>query len=184
MELKEYIAIIKKNILIIVIATVMGAAIAFYFSLNFQTGYKFEQSFFLTSQETSADTAQNSYYSLEKARDFTDSAVAILQSPDFIGSLDTNGSVAVRKLAPQVIKITVTAPDPQLAKSTMAKVVSSFNAAIGKLQPNSNFQINLVGKIPDSQPAGPSPKIVLAFGAVCGFVVSLIAIGLKTYFRL
>ncbi|MDO8487164.1 MAG: hypothetical protein Q7S45_02650 [Candidatus Curtissbacteria bacterium] len=194
MELRQYIAVIKKNILISVVATVLGAVVAFYFSLNFQAGYKFEQTFFLSSlretstlispQETSADTPQNSYYSLEKARDFTDSAVAILQSPDFTGSLDTKGSVAARKLAPQVIKITTIEGDRQSAKSAMGKVASSFNAKIKELQPSSTLQINTIGKVPDPEPAGPSSKIVLAFGAAFGFVVSLIAIGLKTYFRL
>lgn len=184
MEFKEYIELIKQNILIIVIAMVLGAVVAFYFSTNFQAGYKFEQDFFLSPQETSADTPQNSYYSLEKARDFTDTAVAILQSPDFVGSLGTKGSVAIRKLAPQVIKITATEGDPQSAKTTVGKVASSFNAEIGKLQPSSTFQISTIGKVPDPRPAGPSPKIVLAFGAACGFVVSLVAIGLKTYFRL
>ena len=184
MEFREYVEIIKKNILIIALTTVLGVAVAFYFSLNFLSGYKFEQTLLISPQETSVDTPQNSYYSLEKARNFTDTAVAILQSPDFAISLDTQGSVAVRKLAPQVIKITTIAQDRQSAKSLMAKVANSFNAEIAKLQPSSTFQINTIGKVPDPQSAGPSPKIVLAFGAASGFVVSLIAIGLKTYFRL
>lgn len=184
MELKEYLEIIKKNILIIVLLTVLGAAVAFYFSQNFQSGYKFEQTLFISPQETSADIPQNSYYSLEKARNFTDTAVAILQSPDFTSSLDVQGSVATRKLAPQVIRITTVAQDRQLAKSLMGEVINSFNTKIKELQPSSIFQINTIGKVPDSQPASPSPKIVLAFGAASGFVVSLIAVGLKTYFRL
>ncbi len=184
MELRQYIDIIKKNILIITLVTLLGAAVAFYFSLNFQSGYKFEQDFFLLSQGTLADTLQNSYYSAEKAINFTDTAVAILQSPDFANDLDIKGSVATRKLAPRVIQITTITPDRQSAKTLMGQVVSSFNAKIGKLEPSSTFQINTIGKVPDSKPAGPSPKIVVVFGAAFGFVVSLVAIGLKTYFRL
>ncbi|MBI2598802.1 hypothetical protein HYW40_01075 [Candidatus Curtissbacteria bacterium] len=188
MELKLYIAIIKKNILIITLITFLGAAIAFYLSLNLQSGYKFAQTFYILDQNTvpslPADTAQNSYFTQEKARNFTDTAVAILTSPDFTGDLDIQGSISVRKQAPQVIKITTLAQDQEAAKSLMEKVITSFNAKILKLQPSSAFQINAIGKVPDPEPANPSPKIVLAFGAASGFVVALITVGLKTYFRL
>ncbi|MEX2028266.1 MAG: hypothetical protein WD988_02090 [Candidatus Curtissbacteria bacterium] len=204
MELKEYIKTVKKNILIILLLIALGAAIALYFSINFKSGYKLEQSFFISSsretsspisssretssltspQETSADSPQNSYYSLEKARNFTDTAVAILASPDFSGSLNAPGSIAIRKQAPQVIKITAIAPQPQLAKSLMEKTISAFNTKLSQLQPSPAFQMSAIGKIPEPNNMNSSPKILLAFGAATGFVTSLIVIGLKTYFRL
>jgi capsular polysaccharide biosynthesis protein len=194
MELKEYVEVVKKNILIIFLLTFLGGAVALYFATNFKSGYRLEQDFFISSsRETSSlaspqqaltDSPQNSYYSQEYARNFTDTAVAILASPDFAGSLNTPGSIAIRKEAPQVIKITTIASDPQLAKSLMEKVTSIFNGKIRELQPSTTFQINAIGKVSEPRQANPPPKIVLAFGAAAGFVTSLAVIGLKTYFRL
>lgn len=187
MELKQYVDIIKKNILIIALLTLLGAAIALYLSSNLQSGYKFAQTFYISDQNTQqapADTAQNSYFIQEKVRNFTDTAVAILQSPDFSNGLDTQGSISVRKQAPQVIKITTLAPNQESAKSLMEKVTASLNAKIAQLSPGSAFQIKAVGQPPPPQVAGPSPKITVVFGALAGLTVSLIVTSLKTYFRL
>lgn len=185
MELKTYIEILKKNIVIIVLVTLLGAAIGFYFSKSTQTGYQFDQTFFLSSQgTTSNDTAQNSYYTLEKARDFTDTAVAIIQSPDFASNLNSGGEISVRKQAPQIVKITAVATDAKSAKTLMADIVGVFNAKIQNLSSFAPFQLEPIGPVPAPHIAALSPKIVIAFGLAAGFVASLVVISFKTYFRL
>ena len=185
MELKQYIEILKKNIVIIVLVTLFGTVIGFYFSKSAQTDYQLDETFFISSQETTpTDTAQNNYYNLEKSRDFTDTAIAILQSEDFTSGLTPSGPISVRKQAPQVVKITANAKNAQEASSLMENTKNSFNEKIQTLLASNSFQLKPIGNSRAPQAANLSPKIAIVFGSAAGFVVSIIVISLKTYFRL
>ncbi len=185
MELEEYIKVIKKNMLIVAVLTLLGLVVAYYFSKNFQSGYLASQTFYISQDQSqqAQDASQSSYFTQEKARNFTDTAVAILQSSDFKNSLATRGAISVNKVAPQVIRITAAADDTTSAKNLMENVVSSFISKIKELSPTPS-QLKSVDKLPEPQVAALSPKIILAFGAAVGFATSLAVIGLKTYFRL
>lgn len=182
MELEHYIKVIKKNILIVAVLTLLGLAVAYYFSKNFQSGYLASQTFYI-SQDQTQDATQSSYFTQEKARNFTDTAVAILQSVDFKNSLAARGAISVNKVAPQVIRISAIAADSTSAKNLMESVVNSFNTKIKELS-LAPSQLKPVDKLPEPQIAALSPKIILAFGAAVGFAASLLVIGLKVYFRL
>lgn len=194
MELKTFLEILKKNFPIIVFLSVLGIVLAYYFSSNFQNGYTFEKTFYITfqdvptestipSQELKLDNANSGYFTQEKARNFTDSALAILQSPDFSRELESEDQVTARKLAPQVIKLTVTSLDPQAAKILMDKTVKNFNKSVASIT-STNFELKPVGQAANPAKTTLSKKVLLVFGALAGFSLSLTVIGLKTYFRL
>ncbi len=182
MELEQYTKVIRKNIFIVIALIILGAGVAFYFSANFRPGYQASQTFYI-SQDQTQDATQNSYFTQEKARNFTDTAVSILQSPDFRNSLAAAGAVTASKLAPQVIRITATAQDTASTKNLMETAVLTFNSKVKELS-QAPSQLKSIGKAPEPQITALSPKIILAFGALAGFTASLIVVGLKTYFRL
>lgn len=183
MELKEYLKIITKNAWAILIFAAFGALIAFAISGRASATIQLEQLFFLPAQNVPSQ--QNSdYYSQERARNFTDTAVAILESPDFAMELTSPGSLSVRKVAPQVIRLTTSANDHQSAKSRLDESVAAFNSKMQELTSSPSYELKAVGSGPHRTFAQPTKKVATIFGALAGGVFALFVIGLKNYFRI
>ena len=186
MELTAYIKIIKKNILVIILLPVVGSLLAFYLSTKIQKGYGFAQTFYVAPEQSTLQPQltpdQSSYFTQEKVRNFTDTAVSILESPDFARDLAASGAISIHKAAPQLIQITASSTDPQNAKTLMEKTVNTFNLKLKSL--SLDFQIKAIGTPAAPQKAVIASKIVVAFGAFAGLAVAILALSLKMYFRL
>jgi len=186
-ELKQFINILKKNIFFIVFFGVLGVVVALFFALKFSSGYQQSQLFYVNSPEESTQSVYNfeGYFAQEKARNFTDTAVAILTSPDFLKDVSNqSAAVGIRKLAPQVIRITVTASDPQVPAESINKIAAAFNQKLsGLTQENKAVTIKPIAKIQEPVFAGPDKKVLIAFGLMAGVVFAILTIGLKIYFK-
>ncbi|OGD87350.1 hypothetical protein A3D81_02285 [Candidatus Curtissbacteria bacterium RIFCSPHIGHO2_02_FULL_40_17] len=204
MELAEYIKILKKNAYLVALFTVLGIALALVFVSKINKGPRYEQLFFIMSvseeERTPAERTGESiastkeaqdavyrfegFYATEKARNFTDTALAIILSPDFKNEVTTQATaLSARKIAPQLIRLSIYAANLDSARSTMNKTKDRFNQKIVDLTGDSEFQLKPIGTAIVPVTAQPQPKALIIFGAIAGFVFALVTIGFKTYFK-
>lgn len=188
MELKTYLKDFEKFKIFILTTVIIGGLLAFIISSNTQSGYSLSQTFFISSNiiKKSEDLSANEdYFAQEKARNFTDSAIAILESEDFKSKVAEDGqSFSVRKLAPQVIKITSSASDPQGASLLMAKIPNQFNLKISSLDENSPLALKEISPAKDPSFIKADKKIYTIAGLVLALALALFTVSLKTYFKL
>lgn len=187
MELKEYIRILKQNLLTIVIFTGLSVVIGMLYSSKLTPGYKLEQVFFIQSisdqskgQIPSPIAQLTDPSAMDEARNFTDTAVALLKSKD----LNQSANVSVEKVAPQLIKVTVTAQNPNEAKSDMERVAINFNSKIENLIDQNSLQIKAVGSPPEAAANIIDKNIILALSFFIGLTLAVFIISLKNYFKL
>lgn len=186
MELKELISIIRKNWQIVVALSVTGVVLALFLTAKMSKNYVQTQTLFVSAKQQPPDTTSTSpaYYDQEKARNFTDTAVAILQSPDFKNSvLGPGESTSTKKEAAQVLTITASAPTPEAASQLMEKTITTFNNNLVNLN-NQETLLKQVGKNQEPHLPAVNRKVYLLAGLLLGLAASVAAISLKTYFRL
>ncbi|OGD85540.1 hypothetical protein A2164_00850 [Candidatus Curtissbacteria bacterium RBG_13_35_7] len=190
MDLKEFIKIIKNNLIFIALLVLIGAFSAVFSAKLISSGYRHTQTFFLQDPQNQDQSIPNirseSYFQQEKSRNFTDTAIAILESADFKKDvLGEGGSLTVRKMAPQVIRLTYTNPLPDSNNSQLSAVVAHFNTKIQSLTESTpSAQLKSI-----STPASPvyssiNSQILFVFGALLGGAFALFIISLKNYFKL
>lgn len=180
MELKQYIAILKKYWLFMAFFALAGAAIAALTAPNLTAGWRLEQTFLLQAPELEQDS-QDRYYQQEIARNFTDSAVAILTSPSFSADVNAPGTVSARKIASQVIRITVSFPNQQDTADTLTKTVLALNQKLAGLN---KLQLEALGTASGPYFWAVDAKIAAPAGALLGLAMAIFIVALKTYFKL
>lgn len=186
MELRQYLKILQKNIVFILTISLSGAILAVLVTRSLPSGYQKSQTFFLSQPEGEAGQLPE-YYAQEKARNFTDTAVAILDSPDFKREVVSPGQdLAIRKTAPQIIRITIAAQSSQSAQELMASVTNTFNSKLATLLQNQGgiSQLKEIGVSQDPERKVMDKKVFTISGLILGFAAAITAISLKTYFKL
>lgn len=184
MELKDYIKILKNNLPIIAACSLLGILIAIFMTKSLPNGYLQTQTLFVHTP-SSQNQQNGSFYSQEQSRNFTDTAVAILESADFKSLTDVQGSTRVKKLAPQVINLTTVAKDPQLTKDLMEKTISSFNSKLNQVTEGQNqLQLKQISAAVNPSKIIVNTKVYALSGLIVGLAFAILAISLKTYFRL
>ncbi|MBI2327136.1 hypothetical protein HYU92_02350 [Candidatus Curtissbacteria bacterium] len=188
MELKQYLAIFKKYSVFILAFAAVGAASAFIVAARLPSGYRLDQLFYLWPAQNQSDNFYNfdGFYAQEKARNFTDTAVAILASPDFLKEVtQPYESIAVRKTAPQLIRITSIGSTPEDTQILMQKTLTSINQKLTSLaSPNPQVQLRAISQDKEVTYQAPNKKILIPFGAIIGAILAIFIAGLKTYFKL
>jgi|SRR3990172_7415119 len=187
MEIKQFLAIFKKYWLFILVFVCLGAAIAYLFTSTLPSGYRQEQLFFISStQENFEGYNFEGYYGQEKARNFTDTAVAILESQQFQGEVSAqNANISARKITPQLIRITVTADVPEEAEKLIPEIVSNFNRKmLDLIGTNETIQIKTISPPSPAYFVAPEKKIFIPATAAIGAIFGIFIVGLKTYFKL
>ncbi|MBI3342037.1 hypothetical protein HY024_02855 [Candidatus Curtissbacteria bacterium] len=195
MELNDYLKIIRKNLLFIAVVTIVALLLGNFASKRLKNGFRLEQSFLIVTtldQPTSQQTGQPSnsydysgYWEQEKARNFTDTAVALFQNPDFNASLlSPSTSIAVQKTAPQLFKVTISSANISDAKFDLDRLSVQFNQKLKTIAPQDSLQIIQVGTPQEPTLSKFDPKIITAASALLGLTISVILIAIKSYFRL
>lgn len=174
MELKAFLKILSKYLLLILAFAILGL-IAAYALAKAPQGAQVEQLFFIPPSADSADL-QAAYYGQETARNFTDTAVSILESADFRSSVPAQGQITARKVAPQLIRISATANDAGAAKNLMETTINSFNQKFPQ-------KLSAVGQGPHEVIPRPSKHIMLAAGLITGIIFALFVVSIKEYFK-
>ena len=178
--------ILSKYIYLFIPIIILGAVIGAKSAKLLPSGYSQSQLFFLASPQESA--SQNNYYSpffsQENARNFTDTAAAIIRDEQFLNEVSADHpSVAVQKVAPQLIRITVTSPGANLAQ-ILDQIPQIYNQKITLLSEGSAATIKAVSPATTPVYFALSGPILAAVGAILGLLFSLIVIGLKVYLKL
>lgn len=193
MELKSYIKLLTNNFLFILICVVVACGIAYYTTINSQSGYVLEQTYYLQEQQSEPLTTLEStqaqvtdkYYKQETARNFTDTAVAILNSPDFSNQfVQKPSTIMAEKVAPQLITLKVSAPDASEPQFLLERTVIGFNQNVRQLTPGNSIELKAVGSLPSPQIASLDTKVIVSAGALLGFALGVCVVALKTYLRL
>lgn len=190
MELKKFLNIIKKNIIFILLLALFAGFISFFSSGLFSSGYSQSRLFFIAQSISQIPPGQGynfeGFYTQEKSRNFTDTAVAILESSDFANEvLNPQNSLSVRKVAPQVVRITISAQTPQSLNGEIEKIASEFNSKISHLSASTqSAELKPVGEASELTFLGLNSKILFVFGLLLGTTFALFIIGLKNYFKL
>jgi len=176
MELKEFIKILKSYLAVIIVLAIVGAASGFYSTRYFSSGYHHTQDFFL---------AEN-FFTQEKARDFTDSAIAILESPDFKDEVISSGdTLIVRKLAPQVIRLNYISQNADAGNSQLQSITQKFNSKIQTLTESTQAsQMKAVGNFQPPRYSSLNKSVLAVAGTLLGIIFALFVIGLKNYFKI
>lgn len=183
MELRELVKIIRKNSIFLFAAMLGGFLLAILLTQKLPSGTKAQKLIFLVPKEenTSSTYRFDGYYSQEKARNFTDTAVAILENTAL--TQGTQGQTEIKKIAPQLIKITVSSTSTQEAQMALAKADELSRQKIEDLT-NLSITTKALSQKPDIFAFSPSKKIYATAGMLLGLIFASLIIGLKDYFRL
>lgn len=183
MELKNLVKLLKQDLYFIVGLVLAGALIGLYSTRFLPATYRQSQVFFISGPEA-AGSSQDLFYKEENARNFTDTAVAILQSEEFIKS-QAPIALEARKLAPQVIRITVQSASRENLTSSLENVSASFNQKIASLQEATrSSRLVPIAKAQEPSFFALNRATISAFGAVLGLIFSILSIALKYYFKI
>ncbi len=188
MELKQFLKIFKDNLTFIVILAFVGAIISLISANFLPSGYSASRVYFVVGQNGGATLNGynfDNYFRGENARNFTDTAVAALSSPDFANTvLPGTDSLTVRKLAPQVIKITLSAHTSEDLNSNIEKIATRFNTQITELEGSSASQLRPIADATKPSFFALNKPILFVFGLILGVSVAIFILGAKNYFRL
>lgn len=190
MELKDFLKIIKDNVITLIILVALGAFFGFYSTKYFASGYHHNQTYFLTDSSTQIQPQQNvkseNFFSQEKAGNFTDSTIAILDSPDFKSEvLNTGDSLIVRKIAPQVIRLTLVSPIADSENPKLNTIVEKFNLKIKDLAGSTqSSELKAIGSAQPPSHSSLNRSVLTAAGSLLGILFAFFTIGVKNYFKL
>src|SRR3989344_487222 len=189
MDLREIYKLLRSQIYFVVALVILGAIIGAQSAKFFPSGYSKSQLFFLTTTQSPGpgqDSYFAPYYAQEVARNFTDSAVALMASQEFLQELlHAGSSVTIRKVAPQLIRITAQSPNPADLNGPLEKISKAYNQKIAEISPDA-YASQLKAVSPPTPPAffALNAQILAIAGAVLGLASSLLIVGLKVYLKL
>lgn len=190
MELNEFITLVKKYIVLIVIFALIGAVLGVSSTKFFSSGFNHQRFYFLTDPspdiQENQDYRSENYFLQEKSRNFTDTAVAILDSPDFKNEVLGPGDLLqVRKVAPQLVRLNLISQSADSNFSKLQKVTVVFNRKIQNLTESTpTSQLKPVGSVSSPSYSSLNSRVLLVFGAILGAAFALLIIGLKNYHKI
>ncbi|KKR50946.1 MAG: hypothetical protein UT84_C0004G0009 [Candidatus Curtissbacteria bacterium GW2011_GWA1_40_16] len=189
MELKKYLEITKNNALFIVVIALIGAFSAYFIAPHLESGYWAQSTFYLSNQLQEATQPQGydfgGYFLQSTAINATDTAVAILESGSFQSQAKSAGTtIAVNKIAPQVIRITATAQDSGAPKSQMESIPDAFSKKMKELNPvGPTLTLSPISGQIDVAYHSLNSKVLALAGFGLGIIFAFLILGLKTYLK-
>lgn len=169
------------------VLSAFGAMVGYWSAKFFPSGYQQTQLFFITSQKIqNEDSNLEKYFKQENSRNFADTAVAILESGDFQGEvLGPSQSLTVRKIAPQLIRLTLVRPSREFANEPIQKVAQHFNQKVqGLSQSTASAALEPIGTATQPVFSALNKYVLSAGGFLIGALFAILILGLKVYFRL
>ncbi|WJL94758.1 polysaccharide biosynthesis tyrosine autokinase [Microbacterium sp. ET2] len=184
MELIDYIRILRKNWLIIVVATLLGIGIAATYSLTRTPQYESQSTVFVSSQNgsTAQDLQQGNIFTQQRVTTYTNLVGAPIVMNPVIAALGLG--VTAAELDEQVeassavnttlITITVTDPDPIRAADIANALAASLTAAVEEIETPNDSDTSPVrltrvkDALPPLAPSSPNVPLNLILGALVG----------------
>lgn len=189
MELRDYLRVLRKNWLIIVVLTLVGVGAAAAYSLTRTPLYQSESTVFVTTQ--SADTIQE----LQQGNTFTLARVTtyvnLVKTPAVLspviaqlGLEETSDTLArsvtaSNQLNTLLIQISVQNPDPVKSADIANAIGASLTNVVSTLETPSDKSVSPVrltrvrDATPATAPVSPNVPLNLALGALIGLAVGI-----------
>ncbi|MET4639307.1 polysaccharide biosynthesis tyrosine autokinase [Mycetocola sp. 2940] len=190
MELRDYIRILRKGWVLILLLTLVGVAAAAGFSLTQSPQYAASSKVFVStsSGETANDLAQGNNFTVQRVKTYSDLATTPIVLLPVIASLELNTtaeslarSVSVSAaIDTTIIEIVVTDPDPVVAADVANAVSESLTVAVERIETptaeeaTSPVRLTMVqqAEVP-ARPESPRIPLNLGIGALLGFAVGI-----------
>ncbi len=189
MELTDYIRILRKNWVIIVVATLVGIGVAAAWSLTRTPQYEAQSTVFVSTQSGSTiqDLQQGSNFTQSRVQTYTNLVSTPIVMNPVIAELELG--MTANELAAEVeasaalnttlITITVTGPDPVQAADVANALGASLKSVVERLEtPNgtdtSPVRVERVkDALPPLKPSSPNVPLNLALGALVGLALGI-----------
>ena len=189
MELTDYIRILRKNWVIIVVATLVGIGVAAAWSLTRTPEYEAQSTVFVSTQSgsTISDLQQGSNFTQSRVQTYTNLVTTpIVMNPVIaeLGLGTTANDLAVRveasaALNTTLITITVTDTDPVRSAETANALAMSLTSVVEKLETPNGTDTSPVSlervkdALPPLKPSSPNVPLNLALGALVGLALGI-----------
>lgn len=196
MELIDYIRILRKNWLIIVVATLLGIGIAAVYSLTRTPTYETQSTVFVSSQTggTIQELQQGNVFTQARVTTYTNLVSTPIVMNPVIAELGLG--VTATELGEQVeassalnttlITITVSDPDPIEAADIANALASSLTSAVEAIETPNGSETSPVrltrvkDALPPLAPSSPNVPLNLALGALVGLAIGVGAAVLRS----
>ncbi|WP_194397525.1 polysaccharide biosynthesis tyrosine autokinase [Microbacterium atlanticum] len=196
MELTDYIRILRKNWVIIVVATLLGVGAAAAWSLTRTPEYEAQSTVFVSTQSGSSivELQQGSNFTQSRVQTYTNLVETPIVMNPVIAELEL-GTTAI-ELATQVessaalnttlITITVTDTDPVRAADIANALGASLTAAVETLETPNGTETSPVrltrvkDALPPLEPSSPNVPLNLALGGLVGLALGVGAAVLRS----
>lgn len=189
MELTDYIRILRKNWVIIVVATLVGIGVAAAWSLTRTPQYEAQSTVFVSTQSGSTiqDLQQGSNFTQSRVQTYTNLVTTPIVMNPVIAELGLGMTAselsaeveASAALNTTLITITVTGADPVQAADVANALGASLKSVVERLEtPNgtdtSPVRVERVkDALPPLSPSSPNVPLNLALGALVGLAIGI-----------
>ncbi|WP_349426430.1 polysaccharide biosynthesis tyrosine autokinase [Microbacterium sp. LWS13-1.2] len=189
MELTDYIRILRKNWVIIVVATLVGIGIAAAWSLTRTPQYEAQSTVFVSTQSGSTiqDLQQGSNFTQSRVQTYTNLVTTPIVMNPVIAELELGTTAndlgarveASAALNTTLITITVTDTDPVRAAETANALAMSLTAVVEQLETPNGTDTSPVSlervkdALPPLEPSSPNVPLNLALGALVGLALGI-----------
>ncbi|MEI3865709.1 polysaccharide biosynthesis tyrosine autokinase [Microbacterium sp. CCNWLW134] len=196
MELIDYIRILRKNWLIIVVATLLGIGVAATYSLTRTPQYETQSTVFVSSQtgSTIQELQQGNTFTQARVTTYTNLVDTPIVMNPVIAELDLGITAAQlgskveasSALNTTLITITVTDPDPIAAADIANALASSLTSAVEQIETPNGSETSPVrltrvkDALPPLSPSSPNVPLNLALGGLVGLALGVGAAVLRS----
>ncbi|QJU54587.1 polysaccharide biosynthesis tyrosine autokinase [Herbiconiux sp. KACC 21604] len=192
MTLQDYIRVLRKGWVLIVVGLLLGIALGSALAIIATPKYQSQTKIFVSVQTTDStstgELVQGNSYAQQKVQSY----LAVVTSPSVLDpvidelGLDTTAASLENQISASsttgtvIISITATDPDPQQAANIANATANSFqNVVVDELERPSDGGPSLV-KVqtiqpaePSSQPSSPNLALNIGIGAVLGLIIGV-----------
>ncbi|QEW00847.1 polysaccharide biosynthesis tyrosine autokinase [Microbacterium caowuchunii] len=189
MELSDYIRVLRKNWLVIVVVTLVGLGAAAAYSLTRTPLYEAESRVFVSTQTSGSvqELQQGSAFTQQRVTTYVNLVTTPIVINPVLDELDldmTAGELAkqVSASAPlntTLIGITVTDPDPVLAADIANALGASLTTAVEDIETPAGQELSPVkltrvqDALPTNVPVSPNVPLNLALGTLVGLALGI-----------
>lgn len=189
MELTDYIRILRKNWLLIVLATILGIGVAAAYSLTRTPLYEAQSTVFVSSQAgaTIGELQQGSSFTQSRVTTYANLVTTPIVMNPVIAELDLGTTSidlaksvsAASPLNTTLITITVENADPIAAADIANALGASLTAAVEQIETPNGTETSPVrltrvkDAVPPLSPSSPNVALNLALGALIGLAIGI-----------
>jgi capsular polysaccharide biosynthesis protein len=186
MELKDFIRQILHSWIFILVCAFLGLATAFFFNQSQKTTFQASLLLYLRPEVVSGlqeTNSQTDYYGQLRVGEFADNFIVTLLQPDVQKEIGSN--FKLKKLAPQVIKLSVEGEKSEQVSTTALAVVEAIGGTNKKFieKDHSFFQVEKLISNPSVEKIEPHKVLNVFVGLVLGVVFGILIVSAKNYFH-